>query len=446
MSEWLERHAQLAADGCQIDAELYEKHDVKRGLRDLQGRGVMAGLTNIADVVAYEKINGEKVPCEGRLYYRGYNVEQLISGFLADNRFGFEETVYLLLFGKLPSEEELADFYAELQHRRTLPRHFVRDVILKAANRDMMNTLARSVLTLNSYDKHPDDTSIPNLLEQSMMLIATLPMMAVYSYQSFEHYINHGSLVIHHPKKGLTTAQNILHLLRPDSKYTALEARVLDVALVLHAEHGGGNNSTFTTRVVTSSGTDTYSAIAAGLASLKGPRHGGANIKVVGMMDDIKRKVRHWDREEEVREYLVKIVRKQAFDNSGLIYGMGHAVYSLSDPRANVLKGFVEQLATEKGRKKEYNLYALIEKLAPEVIAQERKIYKGVAANIDFYSGFVYDMLDLPTPLYTPIFAIARIAGWCAHRIEEVICSNKITRPAYHCVAPVVDYLPLDER
>ena len=423
--------AKLCTQKGGIDPSLYAKYEVKRGLRDINGKGVLAGLTEISEVHANDIINGESVPCEGRLYYRGINVEDIVAGFMRDERFGFEETVYLLLFGNLPNEKQLNDFRGLLAKYRTLPTTFVRDIIMKAPSSDMMNALARSVLTLYAYDDLPNDTSIPNVLAQCMQLIALFPVLAVYGYNCYRHYHGDQSLIIHAPQPHLSTAENILHLLRPDSKYTKMEARVLDLALVLHAEHGGGNNSTFTTHVVSSSGTDTYSAIAAALGSLKGPKHGGANIKVTQMFEDMKQTVKDWTDEEEVKNYLVSLLRKQGFDKTGLIYGMGHAVYSLSDPRAKLLGQFVKGLSEEKGRQKEYALYSMVERLAPEVISKERRIYKGVSANVDFYSGFIYSMLDLPAELYTPLFAIARIAGWSAHRIEELLNNSKIIRPAY---------------
>jgi citrate synthase len=429
-----------------IDPELYKKYNVMRGLRDLDGNGVLTGLTEISDVVAFQTINGEKTPCEGKLYYRGVDVEDIVRGFVSEKRFGFEETTYLLLFGGLPNAKELRDFSDLLARYRTLPTNFVRDVIMKAPSADMMNTLARSVLTLASYDARSADNSLDNVLRQCLQLIALFPLLSVYGYQAYNHYVNGESLYIHNPDPMLSTAENILHTLRPDSRYTELEARLLDLALVLHAEHGGGNNSTFTTHVVTSSGTDTYSAITAALCSLKGPKHGGANIKVVQMFADMKENIRDWTDEAAIEAYLRRLLHKQAFDNAGLIYGMGHAVYSLSDPRARVFRHFVESLAEEKGRHDEYALYAAVERLAPKVIGEERRIYKGVAANIDFYSGFVYSMLDLPLELYTPIFAISRIAGWSAHRMEELVNGGKIIRPAYRNVAPHVDYVPLHER
>lgn len=441
---------QLLADLCQcnsnIEASLYTEYKVNRGLRDLNGKGVLTGLTEISEIVSSKEIDGENHPCDGELYFRGINVNDLVSGFTSENRFGFEETVYLLLFGALPTKEELSNFQDLLSTYRTLPTNFVRDVIMKAPSEDMMNTLARSVLTLASYDDAADDTSVPNVLLQCIRLIALFPLLSVYGYHAYNHYLAGNSLVIHNPQPELSTAENILYLLRPDRKYTELEARILDLALVLHADHGGGNNSTFTCHVVTSSGTDTYSAMAAALASLKGPKHGGANIKVVRMFDDMKKKVKDWENEDEVSQYLSDLLNKKAFDNAGLIYGIGHAVYSISDPRATLFKQSVERLANEKGRMDEFKLYSAVEKLAPEIIARERKVYKGVSANIDFYSGFVYSMLDLPEQLYTPIFATSRIAGWSAHRMEELINAGKIIRPAYKAVATRKEYESLESR
>ena len=429
-----------------IDAELYGKYDVKRGLRDINGKGVLAGLTDISEVRSYTVVDNEMVPCEGKLFYRGVDIEKIVSGFIRDKRFGFEETTYLLLFGELPTQKELSEFCTLLANYRTLPTSFVRDIIMKAPSSDMMNTLARSVLTLYSYDENANDISLPNVLRQSLQLIALFPLLAVYGYQAYVHYHDGQSLFIHQPVPELSTAENILHILRADCKYTELEAKILDIALVLHAEHGGGNNSTFTTRVVTSSGTDTYSAIAGALGSLKGPKHGGANIKVVKMFGDIKKNVSDWKDEKQIEQYLNDLLDKKAFDGAGLIYGMGHAVYSISDPRANTFKYFVESLAKEKGREDEYQLYATVEKIAVDVIGKKRKIYKGVSANVDFYSGFVYSMLNLPLELYTPIFAIARIVGWSAHRMEELVNAGKIIRPAYKNVAPHKEYVPLKER
>ena len=437
---------ELCLENSTIDSELYRKYQVNRGLRDLNGNGVLTGLTEISEIQAFDMIDGEKVPCEGRLFYRGINVETLVEGFINEKRFGFEEATYLLIFGKLPTIEQLADFTDLLAQYRTLPTSFVRDIIMKAPTSDMMNTLARSVLTLHAYDMKANDVSIPNVLRQSLLLTAVFPLLSVYGYQTYRHYFGGGSLFIHTPRPELSTAENILYMLRPNSKYTELEAKILDVALVLHAEHGGGNNSTFTTHVVSSSGTDTYSVVAASLGSLKGPKHGGANIKVVQMFEDLKKNISDWTDEEQVGGYLSKLLHKKAFDKAGLIYGMGHAVYSLSDPRANIFKRFVRSLSEEKGRMEEFHLYALVERLASQIIAEERKIYKGVSANIDFYSGFVYSMLDLPLELYTPIFAMARISGWSAHRIEELINVGKIIRPAYKSVAARKEYVAIQDR
>ncbi|OUN23190.1 citrate synthase [Flavonifractor sp. An82] len=441
----IEALAGMSKENSRIDPGDYVKYDVKRGLRDLNGKGVLAGLTEVSDIVAKKVVDGQELPCEGKLYYRGVDVEDLVAGALKEGRFGFEETAYLLLLGKLPTKEELDGFTKQLSYYRSLPNNFVRDIILKAPSHDIMNSLARSVLNLASYDDRADDISLPNVMRQCVQLISLFPMLSVYGYQAW-NYKSGSSLYIHAPRPELSTAENILTLLRADSSYSFWEAHVLDICLTLHAEHGGGNNSTFTTHVVTSSGTDTYSCMAAALASLKGPRHGGANIKVVQMFEDMKETVRDWKDEDEVRHYLQALLNKEAFDKAGLIYGMGHAVYSLSDPRANLLHSFVEKLSREKGRNEEYELYSLVERLGPEVIAGERKMYKGVSANVDFYSGFVYHMLDLPLELYTPIFAMARIAGWSAHRIEELINMGKIIRPAYKYVGSHADYVPMDQR
>lgn len=445
--ERIEQYAGYCRENFHIDSDLYSKYEVKRGLRDINGKGVLAGLTDISEIRSYTIVDSDIVPCDGKLYYHGIDIEEIVHGFLKEERFGFEETVYLLLFGRLPKETELKSFTDILaSYRETLPTGFVRDIIMKAPSRDMMNTLARSVLTLYAYDEKADDTSVENVLRQCMQLIALFPMLSVYGYQAYSHYHDGNSLFIHQPVKGYSTAENILHMLRQDSTFTPLEAKILDLALVLHAEHGGGNNSTFTTHVVSSSGTDTYSVIAASLGSLKGPRHGGANIKVVRMFEDMREKIEDWTDEDEVRKYLTDLLNKKAFDRAGLIYGMGHAVYSISDPRANIFKSFVERLSEEKGMMKEFGLYSMVERLAPEVIAEERKIYKGVSANVDFYSGFVYSMLGLPTELFTPIFAISRIAGWSAHRLEELINDGKIIRPGYKSVSKHKSYVPLSER
>ena len=443
----IEDLSELCIQNNQIDMGLYDKYEVKRGLRDLNGKGVLTGLTEISEIHASDiDENGISHPCDGKLFYRGVNVEDIIAGFTKDKRFGFEEVTYLLLFGKMPDKKELSDFTHLLGEYRCIPPNFVRDIIMKKPSRDIMNAVARSVLMLYSYDDRADDLSIPNVVRQSLQLISELPLLAVYSYQAYRHYHKGGSLIIHEPDPELSTSENILHLLRADGKYTPLEAEILDIALVLHAEHGGGNNSTFTTHVVTSSGTDTYSSVVSSLGSLKGPKHGGANIKVVKMFDDIKEHVKNWDDEKELTEYVDKILHKEAFDRTGLVYGMGHAVYSLSDPRAKVFKGSVEELSVEKHMQKEYKLMSDVERIAAELIAKERKIYKGVSANVDFYSGFVYRMLGLPTELYTPIFAVARISGWSAHRIEELINCNKIIRPAYKNVCDRKEYVELDRR
>lgn len=436
----------ISRERCSIDLGLYSKYDVKRGLRDINGKGVLTGLTEISEIQSFETVDGKSVPTEGKLFFRGIDVEKIISGTMKDNRYGFEEVSYLLLFGDLPTEKQLDDFTKLLAGYRTLPTNFVRDVIMKAPTSDMMNSLLRSVLTLFAYDNNANDTSLSNVMRQCLQLIANFPVLAVYGYQAYNHYICGNSLVIHTPKPELSTAENILHMLRSDSKYSEIEAHILDVALILHAEHGGGNNSTFTTHVVTSSGSDTYSTIAAALGSLKGPKHGGANIKVIEMFEDMKKLVKDWKDEGEVKKYLVDLLNKKAFDKTGLIYGMGHAVYSLSDPRANILKSYVKELSEEKGMENEFQLYSLVERLAPEIIAEERKIYKGVSANVDFYSGLVYHMLGLPLQLFTPIFAIARIAGWSAHRVEELVNAGKIIRPAYVSVAQRREYVSLADR
>jgi citrate synthase len=441
----IEHFAGLCSDNNAIDKELYTKYEVKRGLRDLNGKGVLAGLTNISDVCAKKLVNGEEVPCEGNLYYRGYNIKDLVKGFLDDKHFGFEEIAYLLLFGELPTEQELAVFHDTLVERRTLPPTFVRDVIMKAPSRDVMIMLSRSILNLYSYDDKADDTSIPNVLRQCLNLISEFPMMMVYGYHAYNYRLGE-DMFIYAPSPELSTAENILMMLREDRKYTELEAKILDMALVLHMDHGGGNNSTFTTHVVTSSGTDTYSTIAAALASLKGPKHGGANIKVTQMFEDMKTVVKDWKDEDEVRRYLCNLLEKKAFDQKGLIYGMGHAIYSVSDPRADIFKGFVKQLAQEKGCEEEYALYEMVENMAPKVIGERRKIYKGVNANVDFYSGLVYSMLNLPPALYTPIFAAARIVGWSAHRLEELRNVDKIIRPAYKPLAEHRDYVRMKDR
>ncbi len=447
MTQELCNLAQLCRENCQIDPELYGKYEVKRGLRDINGKGVLTGLTEISEIRSYTIVDNDMVPCEGKLFYRGYDIEDIVRGMIHNQRFGFEETAYLLIFGRLPKEEELNNFQNLIgEYRENLPTSFVRDIIMKAPSKDMMNTLARSVLTLYAYDDRADDTSVENVLRQCLQLIALFPLISVYGYQAYSHYHDGNSLYIHPPMKEMSTAETILHVLRPDSSFTPLEAKILDIALIIHAEHGGGNNSTFTTHVVTSSGTDTYSTVAASLGSLKGPKHGGANIKVVKMFEDMKENVKDWEDEEEIKQYLRDLLHKKAFDKKGLIYGMGHAVYSISDPRARIFREFVEKLSIEKNCQKEYGLYSRVERLAPLVIGEERKIYKGVSANVDFYSGFVYNMLGLPLELYTPIFAIARMAGWSAHRLEEIINEGKIIRPAYKSVAKHMPYVKMEDR
>lgn len=445
ITDYTDEQVKLCVKNDQIDKNLYQEYGVKRGLRDEQGQGVLTGLTNISQITAFKNVNGEKVPCDGELLYRGYNVRDLVNG-AADKRFIFEEGVYLLLFGDLPDNEQLAKFREALNNSMDFPTNFTRDVIMKAPRVDIMNSMTRSILTLACYDDRQDDLSLSNVLRQCIMLISNFSMMAVYGYHAYNHYDNNGSMYIHRPDSNLSIAENFLRMLRPDKSFTELEARVLDIALLLHMEHGGGNNSTFTTRVVTSSGSDTYSAIAAAMSSLKGRKHGGANLQVMKMMDDIKSHVSDFGDEEEIATYLDKILNKQAYDRQGLIYGMGHAVYSLSDPREQVFRKFVEELAHDKGKDKDLMLYDNIEKIAPMLIARERKIYKGVSPNVDFYSGFVYEMLGIPRELYTPLFAIARIAGWSAHRMEELVTTDKIIRPAYKSLVTDREYIPRDLR
>lgn len=441
----LHQFADLCLRNSSIDPQDYVRYDVKRGLRDVNGNGVVAGLTEISEVNSKRMIDGKLTPIEGELFYRGYAIEEIVRDFTENRRFGFEETAFLLMFGQLPNPQQLQEFNEQLGRYRSLPTNFIRDVIMKAPSRDIMNSLARGVLTMAGYDENTDDISLPNVVRQCVDLLSIMPLIATYSYQAYA-YKEGQSLYLHAPRPDLSTAENILTLLRPDGDYTELEAHVLDLCLVLHAEHGGGNNSTFTTHVVTSSGTDTYSCMAAALASLKGPKHGGANIKVSQMFTDMKEKVRNWQDEGQVADYLRGLLNKKNFDQSGLIYGMGHAIYTVSDPRARVLKGFVEQLSTEKGLQEEFDLYCTVERLAPHIIAEQRNIYKGVSANVDFYSGFVYGMLNIPVELYTPLFAIARTAGWSAHRMEELINMNKIIRPAYVAVQPRGVYVPLSKR
>lgn len=428
-----------------IDQDLYVEYDVKRGLRDSSGKGVLTGLTEISDVCAYRMEGDQKIPSDGELYYQGVNVIDLVEG-LSDRKFGFEETIYLLMFGKLPNQKELDMFLHVMFEMQHLGGRFVRDVIMKASNANIMNALQRCVLTLYTYDSNPDDITPQNVLRQSLELINKLPLIAVYSYNSYMHFRRNETLMIRNPKKGLSMAENILLMLRPDGRYTDLEAKVLDVALILHAEHGGGNNSTFTTHVVTSSGTDTYSSTAASIASLKGPRHGGANLKVQNMFKDIKANVKDWTDEAAITEYLKQILNKEAFDHSGLIYGMGHAVYTLSDPREVILKKYARKLAEEKNLLEEFHLYESVERIAARLIMERKRVFKNVCANVDFYSGFVYTMLGIPEELFTPIFAIARIPGWSAHRLEELLNASKIIRPAYMYVGMHVPYQPIEDR
>ncbi|SNU09112.1 citrate synthase [Lachnospiraceae bacterium] len=445
-SKEIHKLSRLCEQHNHIEPELYDRYQVKKGLREPNGKGVLTGLTEISTVNGSKIIDGVLTPIEGQLRYRGIDINDLVKGFTNNHRFGFEETIYLLLFGELPDLPELESFNRLLGFNRRLPNDFIEDVILKAPNRDVMNAMSQAVLAMNAYDKRSDDLDIPNVLRQSISLIATLPMIAAYSYLSYRHYMQRRGLYIHNPKPELSTAENLLRMLRQDKKFDEIEAKILDIALVLHAEHGGGNNSTFTTHVVTSSGTDTYSSVAASLCSLKGPKHGGANIKVIKMFEDIKANVADWYDDDEIKDYLTKIVNREAFDRTGLIYGMGHAVYSLSDPRAVILKKYTMQLAEHKGRDSEAHLYKTVERLAPDVIGEHRKIYKGICTNIDFYSGFAYDMLNIPQEFITPLFAIGRIAGWSAHRIEELTCADKIIRPAYMSVAENAEYIPINER
>ena len=445
INDYSKKQADMCIDNDSIPKALYTDYGVKKGLRDENGQGVLTGLTNISSVRAFDVIDGEKVPCDGELLYRGYDVTKLVKG-AGDKRFIFEESAYLLLFGELPDATQLEEFRHIIANCMELPTNFTRDVIMKAPSADIMNSMTRSILTLASYDDRKDDLSIENVLRQSIQLISTFPMLAVYGYHAYNHYERDDSMYIHRPDKELSLAENFLRMLRPDMKYTPLETHVLEIALLLHMEHGGGNNSSFTTRVVTSSGSDTYSAIAAAMSSLKGRKHGGANLMVMNMMEDIRAHIKDYHDEEEIEHYLDKILNKEAFDKKGLIYGMGHAVYSLSDPRERVFKGFVEQLANAKGRAEDMALYNNIERIAPMLIAKERKIFKGVSPNVDFYSGFVYDMLDIPKELYTPLFAIARIVGWSAHRIEELVTTDKIIRPAYKSLVTKREYVDRSHR
>lgn len=446
ITPYIEELAKLSSDNNHIVPEMYPTYNVYRGLRDMNGNGVITGLTEISRIKAKDHDeNGNEITCDGRLFYRGIDVRDIVAGFRRDDRFGFEEITYLLLFSDLPKKDQLERFSQTLTDYRTLPPSFVRDMILKAPGKDMMNILSRCVLALYSYDDNPDDISVANVLRQSLQLISVFPLLAVYSYHSYQHYHQGKSLVIHQPQPGLSTAETILSLLREDGKYTPLEAKILDLALVLHAEHGGGNNSSFTTHVVTSSGTDTYSSVAAALGSLKGPRHGGANIKVVRMFEDMKQNIDTKDK-DAIRDYLVRLLNKDAFDKAGLIYGMGHAIYSLSDPRADILKGCAKDLAMEKGCMEEFELYSTVAEMAPEIIADRRRMYKGVSPNVDFYSGLIYRMLELPCELYTPLFAVARISGWSAHRIEEIQNAGKIIRPQYVSVKQETAYIDIDKR
>ena len=446
INEFIEKYSKLVRDNGVIDNELYNKYEVKRGLRDISGKGVLVGLTEISEIVSYIIEDGDLVPCDGKLYYRGININALVNGIMDEDRFGFEEVCFLLLYGHLPQKSELEAFNSILYRYSVLPENFIRDTIMSAPSRDMMNSLAKSVLTLYAFDDNADDISIENVMKQSLSLIAQFPLLVVYGYHAFAHNYQNKSLVIHTPQEGLSIAENVLRMLRCDSSYTKLEAQLLDIALVLHAEHGGGNNSTFTNHVVTSSHTDTYSAVVASLSSLKGPRHGGGNIKVVQMFRDMMDKVKDWKDDNEVNAYLEKILKKEAFDRTGNIYGIGHAVYSLSDPRTLLFRRLVEQLAAEKNRTDEYKLYSKVEILAPKIIEKMHTLHKGVSANIDFYSGFAYSMLDLPDEIFTPLFAVARIAGWSAHRLEELVNPGKIIRPSYKSVKQRQSFIPLKDR
>ncbi len=445
MNRLIDKYAEFCSSSGQIDQRLYSQYDVKRGLRDSNGKGVLTGLTEISDVNGFKTVNGERIPIDGELYYQGYRLYDLVKGFHGSGH-GFEETTFLLLFGELPTDEQLEEYMKAMGELRPLPENFNRDVIMKAPSRDIMNVLQRCVLTLYSYDQDPDSTEVRHVLEQSLSLIARFPVIAAYGYQSYRHKFLDSSLVVHRPKPELSTAENILRLLRPDPKFTELEAQVLDICLVLHAEHGGGNNSTFTSHVITSTGTDTYSTVAGSLGSLKGPRHGGANLKVQQMFADLKSHVSDWENEKKLRAYLQGLLNKEGFDRSGLIYGMGHAVYTLSDPRAVVLKEYARKLSEAEGYEKEFALYDRVERIAKELIMKNRDRQKPVCANVDFYSGLVYTMLRIPKEFFTPLFAIARISGWCAHRIEELVNNGKIIRPAYKYVGMHKDYVPMEER
>lgn len=442
----IEKYIKNIRECYQIDKSLYDEYNVKRGLRNNDGSGVLVGLTRIGNVHGFIKDEHEIVPVEGKLRYRGIEIEDIVSHLEAENRYGFEEITYLLLFGKLPSAAELADFNKLLDSHRALPDGFTENMILKSPSNDIMNNLARCILALYSYDKDPDNISVENVLRQSFELIARFPTLIAYGYQAKCRYYNNGSLFLHHPKSGVGTAKCFLQLIRPDQKFTELEAKTLDICLILHAEHGGGNNSSFAIHVITSSDTDTYSSVAAGVGSLKGPKHGGANNKVIGMMENIKANVKNWEDEKEVSDYLVKILKKEAYDQSGLIYGLGHAVYTLSDPRTSILKKYAKELAKEKGYEKEFALYDMVERLSPGLFLEIKKSEKKVCVNVDFYSGFVYGMLNLAPELYTPIFAMSRIAGWCAHRLEELISGGRIIRPAYKSVEKKNEYIPINQR
>lgn len=445
LDNYVENKKDLCYKNDGIDRDLFGKYGVKRGLRDEKGQGVLTGLTNISHLGGTKLVDGVKVPTDGFLLYRGYDIVDLVQGALG-KRYIFEEAAYLLLFGQLPNSQELDEFKSIIANAMSFPPSFTRDVIMKAATPDIMNNMTRSILTLSSYDDELNNLSLENVLRQCIMLISTFPMMAAYGYHAYNHYENDKSMYIHRPDKNLSLAENLLRMLRPNGEYSKIEARALDIALMLHMEHGGGNNSTFTTRVVTSSGSDTYSAIAAAMSSLKGKKHGGANLMVINMMDDIKAHVSDYDNEAEIEAYLRKILSKEAFDKKGLIYGMGHAVYTLSDPREVVFKKFVEMLAKETEHSKDMKLYNNIEKIAPRLIQEYRNTLKPVSPNVDFYSGFVYDMLGIPRELFTPLFAVARIVGWSAHRIEELISADKIIRPAYKSLVVAKEYKSRDER
>lgn len=444
-SEQLEELIKLAAEGNRIDPVLYETYNVKRGLRNSDGTGVLVGLTAIGEVHGYIMDENEKVDVHGRLSYRGIDVIDLIEGITADDRFGYEETIYLILFGKLPTREQLKQFETIVKSCRELPKGLIEDMILKVPSKDIMNKLSTCILGLYCYDNNPDDTSLQNVMRQSIELVARIPAIIAYCYHAKSHYLDKKSLHLHSQDSSLSIAENFLSLLRSDRKFTQQEAKVLDRCLILHAEHGGGNNSSFTTHVVASSGTDTYSAISAAVGSLKGPRHGGANAQVMGMVDNIMANT-NWKDESSVKDYLAKIIRKEAYNKSGLVYGMGHAVYTLSDPRATILKKDAKELAMEKGYEAEYNLYDTIERLTPELFAEIKKTDKKISANVDLYSGFVYKMLDIDPSLYTPIFAMSRSVGWCAHLMEEVTSGGRIIRPAYKSICKRINYTPLDER